>query len=655
EALFALGRMGDRIFVVARSRVPEVDVAAVLAEMGGGGHAFAASAAMRDVTLPQAEAQLVSILQAKVKPRQKAADIMSTPPITCTTDVTIKEAGRLMTQYGVNALVVTALDNGGGRLEGYISRQVVEKALHHGLSKIPVSEYMTSDPVTVGPHADLAEIQEKIIEYKQRLLPVVEEGHILGVITRTDLLNLLVTDSKRKTLTGAGEGKSHERRVPKLLRDRLPNRIYRLVRELGQTADEMGVPAYLVGGFVRDLFLMEKNEDVDVMVEGDGIAFARAFAKKAGARVHSHARFGTAVVTLPDGAKIDVASARFEYYQSPGSLPVVESGSLKLDLYRRDFTINTMVIRINEDGFGTLIDFFGAKRDLKARVIRVLHNLSFVEDPTRVFRAIRFEQRFGFSIGKLTLSLIENAVRMNFFDRLPGKRIWTELRLILNEENVVPIIRRMGKLGLLKFIDPEIRFDEAKEEVFSAVKKVLDWHDLLFLDDSYNKWAVQFLALIHGLDKAGAQRVCGRLELSEKLRRLFVDERDRAFRRLNRLSGPHLANSEVFRILHPLPVELLLYIMAVARAEEARRRISLFFTQLRGTKVQISGRDLKAMGVPPGPVYKKVLDAVLTARLDERAHTREDELALAARLLAEHGFEAHHTPGGGPCDGGDHP
>ena len=173
-------------------------------------------------------------------------------------------------------------------------------------------------------------------------------------------------------------------------------------KKIGKTAEDFNYNAYVIGGFVRDLFLYRSNEDIDVVIEGDGIAFARQFSKEMGTRVHTHEKFGTAVVIFPDGFKIDVASARMEYYKFPAALPTVEMSSLKLDLFRRDFTINTLAIELNPEKFGKLLDFFSAQKDIKDKVLRVLHNLSFVEDPTRVFRALRFEQRFGFTIGKLT-------------------------------------------------------------------------------------------------------------------------------------------------------------------------------------------------------------------------------------------------------------
>ena len=188
----------------------------------------------------------------------------------------------------------------------------------------------------------------------------------------------------------------------------------------------MDFHAYLVGGFVRDLILRNDNLDVDVVIEGDAIAFAREMSKRL-LKISVHKEFGTAKVLFPDGFKVDVATASLEYYKAPAALPIVEHSSLKLDLYRRDFTINTLAISLNTNTFGELIDFFGAQLDIKEKSIRVLHSLSFVEDPTRVFRAVRFEQRFGFQIGKFTLNLIKNAVKMGFLTKIKGARLWREL------------------------------------------------------------------------------------------------------------------------------------------------------------------------------------------------------------------------------------
>ena len=394
DAIFAIARMGDKMYIVARSRIPEVDVGAIVTPLGGGGHTFAASASIKGKTLAQIEQKLTEILYSKIRPRNRSKDLMSSPVIRIGDDVSCKEAGNLLTRYNINALLVTQKHDGTEDLIGFITRQIIEKALHHGLDHIRVKEYMTTELASVAPDSGLLEIQEKIIENKQRILPVIDNGVITGVITRTDLLNILVGQSKLTSSSSPDLLKepvhARTRYVLKFMKERLSSRIINILKTIGEKAEELGCGAYVVGGFVRDLFLYRTNEDIDIVIEGDGIAFAKKYVKMVDARIHSYEKFGTAVIIFPDGFKIDVASARMEYYKFPAALPTVEMSSIKLDLFRRDFTVNTLAIQLNPDKFGILIDFFLAQKDIKEKSIRVLHNLSFVEDPTRVFRAIRF-------------------------------------------------------------------------------------------------------------------------------------------------------------------------------------------------------------------------------------------------------------------------
>jgi tRNA nucleotidyltransferase (CCA-adding enzyme) len=489
DALFAIARMENKIYVIARSRINDVDVGTIATPLGGGGHAYAAAASIKGKTLAQTENKLLEILYSKIKTSRQAKDLMSSPVITVGADVCCKDANNLLTRYNINALIVIEKQEPHDTLRGYITRQVIEKALFHKLEDVAVGEYMTTELATVNPEADLLEIQKKIIEHKQRVLPVINDGSITGVITRTDLLNTLVRQTQQPADISANlltePIHARTRNVTKFMKERLSSRVVGILRQIGEVADQIGCGAYVVGGFVRDLFLYRRDEDIDVVIEGDGIEFARVFAKLEGTRIHTYEKFGTAVIIYPDGFKIDVASARLEYYKFPAALPIVEMSSIKLDLYRRDFTINTLAIQLNPEKFGLLIDFFSARRDIKEKIMRVLHNLSFVEDPTRVFRAIRFEQRFGFSIGKLTAGLIENAVAMDFFRVLSGRRVFAELRQILQEDNPVPAIMRLNDFDLLKVIHPAIQFDKHLLMLLNSTKKVLAWHDLLFLDESY--------------------------------------------------------------------------------------------------------------------------------------------------------------------------
>ena len=644
NALFAAAMMGSKIYVVGRSKVPEVDAGAILGSLGGGGHPYAASAVVRDQPLAQVEQQLTAVLHERVRSRRKAVDLMSSPAITVDANLSCEAAEKLLNRYNINALLVTRKasesenSDAGTVLAGYISRQIIEKTLYHRLGHLPVCEYMNTEMASVRPEAPLSEIQEKIIENKQRILPVVDGRTILGVITRTDLLNILVQQSKRRERVFPDPSRSpasaRTRNIERFMKERLSKRVFQLLKTIGAVADEIGYGAYVAGGFVRDLFLYRSTEDIDIVIEGDGIAFARQYARQEGARIHAHEKFGTAVIIFPDGFKIDVASARLEYYQFPAALPVVEMSSIKLDLFRRDFTVNTLAIHLNPQRFGTLIDFFSGQKDIKEKVIRVLHNLSFVEDPTRVFRAIRFEQRFGFSIGKVTSGLIENAVKMGFFERLSGRRVFSELRQILEEENPTPAMIRLQEYRLLGAIHPRMAMDKEKIDLFNAVKKVLSWHDLLFLQEPYLGWAVYFLALLRNHDEKTCREICQRLEMSPKQRHLFIEERlaaDGCLRRLERRPAP--SNSALYGYLNPFGVELILYMMAATPREGVKRLISNYFTQLRYIKPFIRGKDLLKMGLTPGPIFKEILQAVLEARLNGKLKTKADELQFARAYI----------------------
>ncbi|MCP4692245.1 MAG: CBS domain-containing protein [Desulfobacterales bacterium] len=637
DAIFAMGRMGEKVYIVARSRIPEVDAGAIVTPLGGGGHAFAAAATIRGKTLAQVEQSLIDILYRSVKARRRARDLMSSPAIFTGADVDCKTASALLTRYNVNAILVTGKKEGargGEALAGYISRQVIEKALFHELDHVPVKEYMNTEFASVGPDADLLEIQDKIIENKQRILPVVDKGDVVGVLTRTDLLNILVRQSRRFPANAGGPiqetSRPRTRNIIKFMRERLSGELIDILRGIGESAEKLKCRAYVVGGFVRDLYLYRRNQDIDIVIEGDGIAFSRKYAREVGGRIHAHAKFGTAVVIFPNGFKVDVASARLEYYKFPAALPTVETSSIKLDMYRRDFTINTMTICLNPDNFGGLLDFFNALRDIKDRAIRVLHNLSFVEDPTRIFRAIRFEQRFNFTIGKLSSNLIENAVSMNFFKRLSGRRVFSELRQILEEENPTPALIRLKDYDLIKVIHPSITLDQNLTAMFDAVKKVLAWHDLLFLEDSYIRWIVFFIALVRMCKKSTTEEICRRFELAPRHRKIFCEERFEAERRLHWLEkNLPVKNSILYHRLQGFRTELLLFMMAVTRREEGKKAISKYFTRLRYVRTMVTGRDLKAMGWEPGPLYREIFQAVLRVKLDGGLRTYREELEFA--------------------------
>ena len=446
DAVFVALGMEGKILLVARCKAPELNVAKVMSEFGGGGHSTAASATVKEASLEVIEERLLEIIKTNVKPGKTASDIMTRPVISIQYDMPIKEAETMMTRYGVNVLPVLKE----GLYIGLMSREVVEKALFHGFGKSRAIDFSTTDAMTAGPNTPIRELETLMIEQNQRFMAVVENEKIIGAITRTDLLRTLYEEFLRRRKieeTITREKPTMGRNLSSWFKEKFPAGIYELLRLSGDVAEGLGYGAYLVGGSVRDLLRGEENLDLDIVIEGDGIAFARVLGEKLGAKVRTHQKFATAQIFV-GSLKLDVATARTEYYESPAALPKVETSSIKKDLYRRDFTINTLAVKLNLRDFGVLIDFFGGQRDLREKAIRVLHNLSFVEDPTRAFRAVRFAERFGFKISRHTENLIKSTLEMNLFDMLSGPRLFEELRTAFVETEPIKTLKKLSDYGL---------------------------------------------------------------------------------------------------------------------------------------------------------------------------------------------------------------
>jgi tRNA nucleotidyltransferase (CCA-adding enzyme) len=637
KVIFALAQMEDKVYLVARSRIEDLNVAEIALAFGGGGHPHAASATIRKKTLIQVEKSLHTLLRNRVNPRKVAMDMMSSPVIHVLPGKSVKEASTIMTKYNINVLMVV---NKKGVLKGYITRQIMEKAVYFGLGHVPVKDYMNIDFSIVRPDAQLSEVQDLIIKNKLRILPVMQDGNLLGVITRTDLLNILVGSPVTEDFfyhPGNASNFTKKKNISSVLKERLPRKIISLIKDFGTTADSLGYNAYLVGGLVRDVFLKKENLDVDIVIEGDGIGFAQEFAGNHEVRVRSHKKFGTAVLVFPDGFKVDVATARMEYYETPAAPPMVETSSLKMDLLRRDFTVNTLAIKLNKKDYGTLIDYFGGQKDLREKLIRVLHNLSFVEDPTRVFRAIRFEQRFGFTIGKLTLSLIKNAVDINCFKDLSGRRLLTELRLILMEGKPELAIERMHELDMLQFISPDIEYTEGLRKILEDIKAVISWFDLLYLEEPYEAWKIFWYGLTSSLDARAVQAFAARMQMNDLESRRMIAQRlnlDHIVESLIRIKGDD--NFGIYTLLSQYDTEVLLFIMAKANNEKMKKIISSYFTRLKGKRLYLKGRDLKDMGFQPGPLYKEIFTRLLEASLNGKVGTREEEIEFVKERFGEH-------------------
>ena len=416
---------------------------------------------------------------------------------------------------------------------------------------------------------------------------------------------------------------------------KLPDEARDLLFLIGDMAFVNNVRAYLVGGCVRDLLLAEKNLDLDIVIEGNGIKFAEELAGAFNTKLTRHKRFGTATLEfLNHRLKIDIATARKEFYPQPAHLPVVEPGSLKDDLRRRDFSINAMAVSINKDGFGELIDLFGGMKDLKNKKIRILHGLSFIDDPTRILRAIRFEQRYGFKIEPQTLKFLRKTVALFMLEKVEPQRIRDDLILILKEKAPLKVIKRLKKLTGFNFISPGLRIGDKSLRLLGSVEKQINWFKKAYPQRRIlDTWVIYLMALLDALDVNSARKAMRKFVL-----RKGEDKRVLGYKKIGRkftldLKKAKNKPSKIFSLLEPLSYEVILLIKAKYKDSSIQCQIEDFFEIYNGMKIYSSGHDLRSLGLAPGPYYQKIFTKVLNAKLNGLVKTKEEELELIKGLI----------------------
>lgn len=415
---------------------------------------------------------------------------------------------------------------------------------------------------------------------------------------------------------------------------KLPAELKEIIDFAAQACRETGMPAYLVGGFLRDLILGVPNFDIDITVEGSGIIFAQALAKKLKSGLRVHERFGTATLTLGNCLKVDVATARLEKYPSIASLPVVSSGSLKEDLARRDFTINAMAASLAGADEYMLIDPFGGKDDLGSGRIRVLHDLSFRDDPTRILRAIRFQQRFNFKIEPKTLKLLKQGIEAGLLKKVHSHRMRDELILMLKEQDPWRQMRRLSDLKGLSFISDKLRFTESTYDLFRLIDKQIRWFAKNFSSRRKpDAWLIYFTVLLQPLSLSRIKAVILKLGLTKGEGKRIISYHQDSQKVAPLLSKRGIRPSHIFTLLEPLSYEEIILLRAVSQNNYLKRYIRDFLEIYNGMRLFVSGHDLHGLGILPGPRYQKIFAQVLTAKLNAEVKTRSQELALIKKLV----------------------
>ncbi|HKI01580.1 MAG TPA: CBS domain-containing protein [Thermoanaerobaculia bacterium] len=636
--LFALFGEEDRVTLIARGHLEGFELGEALAELaGGGGHATAASARLKDTTLLEARERLLEFLHRALPPSARARDLMIAPFYILPAGTSIDEAKAGLNTRRINAAPVER----GGRIVGTISRQILDAALQHGLGARPVATVMSPELEWVAPDAPAEEVGERMLARHPRFVLVGDPaaGLPAGVVTRMQLLRHLqgrISDFEERIDRRSEQQREKRVHIGHLLAKRLSPELSSPIETIAAVSRRHGTPVHLVGGFVRDLLLERENRDLDLVVEGDGIELATRLAEALGGRVRAHRAFLTAVVVDGEGFHIDVATARSEFYRAPAALPEVQTSALRQDLFRRDFTINTLAIRLGPETDHELIDYFGGRRDLKEKTLRVLHSLSFIDDPTRILRAVRLELRLGFRISPETLHLAEVALAEGVFDHLSGSRLREELALLLDDPALaVRGTERLAELGVLRALDPLLELDDDMHQRLREARAAHDWYRLEALSEPpAEAWRLLLMALAANFKAEDLDRLAGRLLLAGEDRRLLTGfpARLAAARSVLRERGdpqPH----EIVEALESLSGEELLLLMAEGE-EAVRAWVRRYLTELRGLKLGLRGADLLASGIPPGPRIGEALRATRRARLDGEIDETE-ELRYALAFLAE--------------------
>lgn len=637
DALFILVRLKDRIILVGRSKTESLDAAIICYDFGGGGHSAAASAVIKNMTLPESLDALKKNIREKIKPFKIAENIMTSPVKCVSYYQTFDEALNLFMKYNLNMMPVVK----DGETVGIISRKDILQGIKHGLSKEQVNSIMQIEFEKVTPDAPYFEIEDIILGANQKIVPVEKDGILVGVITRTDLLRLMREDMDKATGYMQGRikslGLSKTRNLSNMLKDRLPKKYFTILKEVGLLADELGMSAYIVGGFVRDLLMRNRNFDVDIVVEGDATILAKRYAHEKGVKVSVHEKFKTAVVILKDDSRIDFATARTEYYDFPAAAPEIESSSIKTDLYRRDFTINALAVQINQKGFGKLIDFFGGQKDIKDRKIRVLHNLSFVDDPSRVFRAIRFAIRFNFDIGPHTNKLLKHTVNLNLVERIIGSRLFLELKYILSEDNYLDALAMMNDYDLFKFFTSKIVYNDKKISQLENLNKIYSWYTFQFDDDSFEIYKSRFVILFHDLSFQEATELSEKLSFSGKMKEDLLKGMLKIKNVILQISREkNIRPSKVFKLFNQLSKEYVIAAGALLSTDDDTL-VKDYFMKYIKTSLEINGNDLKYLGYKPSYLFGKVLDKLLEMKLDGDITDKEEEIMWAKKLFKEFG------------------
>lgn len=633
SAIFVGVHMGKKIQLVCRSRVDDVNVDQVAELFGGGGHPRASAATIKETSLSEMSRQIWDYLQSNIRPSVRVADLMSNGLQYLYADDLLEDKLSFIRRVGHEGYPVVE-DN---RVIGLLTRRDADRASEHHLKSLKVRDVMIEGTVTLTPDDSVSVLEQRMVDSGWGQIPVINEsGKPIGIVTRTDLI-------KHWAQTHPNTSLPYPRIEYQQIRDVLGEPVTDVISRVASFAQTQGLYIYMVGGVVRDILLERRNLDIDFVVEQNAIDFTKKLVAEFGGTMHSYTPFGTAKWILDEQVTqrlgysadelphhIDFATARYEYYEQPTALPTVYTSSIKLDLQRRDFTINTLAIQLSpEANMWHILDMYGGMDDLKNHLIRVLHSLSFVDDPTRILRAVRFSERLQFVIEPRTAELIHGALPM--LKRITGERIQNEITLLLREDTPERAILKLQALGVLENVHKDFRVSIHLADYFEYARtQQLPW-EAHPEDMTRIYWHIMMV----GISNDSVIEICERLGLGRSLTQ-SMSATARLLGQKEFLRDAHSKPSRATRFLETLPEISLQVAWLVLHDEPALQTvIEEFSKSWRNTSSLADGNTLKSLGVPPGPQYKIILDALRDAWLDGAISNETQEKELLDRLIAQ--------------------
>lgn len=634
DAVFCAVFMEDRTHIVSRSTLPEVDTREILAHFGGGGHHSAASATVKGPGEDAVAARLLEVIKETVQPPLLVAQIMSSPVKSVRPETRIDEANQIMLRYGHSGLPVA--DETG--LVGVISRRDVEKATRHNLGHAPVKANMSRNVVSTPPNTPVSEVQAIMIENNVGRLPVVDNGELVGIVSRTDILRTLHPDFQPRYCTLYVQPKTprvaYAENAAAALGHILPGHVMKALVAAGEVASDAGCTVYSAGEMPRDVALGIANTKIDLIVEGDGTDYAAQLAAALDGRCWDPGIEGQTVLITPE-LRLTLTDARQKFLEYGMVAPDTINSPLRHALYRRDFTINSLAVALNPDRFGEILDYFGAREDLRFGLIRALHSLSFEENPLRIIRAVHLEKAHTFTIEQQTLRLMREAVRDRLIARVSRERLWIEFKPVLQSDQAPAMLARLAQLNVWPLIFPTVTYWEV-QPLLTGIPKALDEIRLWDIPEPSEPWLCYLMAILNFTNLVTAEEFCDGCRLERRQRNKVINGIVKWRGAVARLSSDKISNlKEIARYVLGMPREAYPLVLLMLERDEWKQRFYAVLGILQEHKPLISGKDIINLGYQPGPYFRQTMNAVWRARLQGLPATREAELEVAREFLRE--------------------